>query len=268
MHLLVTGGTGTVGRFVVAAARAAGHRVTLLGRGADAVPWDLADRAPRLPAADALVHAALHHAPGAYRGGEGDDPAGFRRLNVDGTRAVFDAAGDARIVFLSSRAVYGDRRRGEVLREEDPPAPDTLYGEVKLAGEAALAGRGVALRPTGVYGGSPHKWEALFAAYLRGDVIPPRLATEVHGADLAAAVLLVLERPAAGACNVSDVLLDRHDLLARVRALTGCTHPPPPRFAGSPPGVMATGRLRALGWRPGGLPRLEAFLAGEFGNRD
>jgi nucleoside-diphosphate-sugar epimerase len=265
MHVLVTGGSGTVGRFVVEAARAAGHQVTLLSRrpGAGAVAWDLADRSPQLPRADALIHAALDHAPGAYRGGEGDDPARFRRLNVDGTRALFDAAGDARIVFLSSRAVYGDHRRGATLDEDDPPAPDSLYGEVKLAGERALAGRGVALRPTGVYGGRPHKWESLFAAYLRGDPIPPRIATEVHGADLAAAVLLALAAPA-GVLNASDILLDRHDLLARAQALTGCPHPPPPRAEGPPPSIMATDRIRSLGWRPGGLPRLAAFLESTF----
>lgn len=261
MHVLVTGGTGYVGRFIVAGLRTAGHRCTLLGRSQGAHPWTLAETRPRLPPADALVHAALDHAPGAYRGGEGDDPTRFRRLNLDGTRALFDAAGDMRTVFLSSRAVYGDHRRGETLREEDEPAPDTLYGEVKLAGEAALAGRGVALRPTGVYGGTPHKWEGLFAAYLRGDPIPPRIATEVHGADLAAAVLLMLGSPATGAFNVSDILLDRHDLLARLQSLTACPQPPPPRAEGPPPAVMATDRLRALGWQPGGNDRLAAFLA-------
>jgi nucleoside-diphosphate-sugar epimerase len=260
MRTLVTGGTGYVGRFVVATLRDAGHRVTLLGRRPGNTPWDLADPAPRLPPADALVHAALAHTPGAFRGGEAGDPARFRRLNLDGTRALFDAAEGMRIVFLSSRAVYGDRRRGETLRESDPPEPDSLYGEVKLLAEQALGPRGVALRPTGVYGGTPHKWESLFAAYLRGEAIPPRLATEVHGADLAAAVLLALDA-APGVLNVSDILLDRHDLLARVQALTGCPHPPPPRAGGPPPGIMATDRLRALGWRPGGVSRLDAFLA-------
>ena len=210
------------------------------------------------------MHAALEHAPGAYRGGEGGDPARFRRLNLEGTRALFDAAeaaGIARMAFLSSRAVYGDHRRGETLREADPPAPDSLYGEVKLGGERALAGRGASLRATGVYGGAPHKWAGLFEAYLRGDPVAPRLATEVHGADLAAAVLLVLERGASGVFNVSDLVLDRHDLH---RPGAGPDRLPAPAAAprrGSPPGMMATDRLRALGWRPGGWPRLEAFLA-------
>lgn len=264
MQVLVTGATGTVGRFVVPALAAAGHRVTALGRAGD-VRWTLADPAPRLPAADALVHLALAHQPGAYRGGEGDDPAAFRQLNLDGTLRLFDAVRDTRIVFLSSRAVYGDQRRGETLRETDAPAPDSLYGEVKLAAERALGARGASLRATGVYGGD--KWQPLFAAYLRGEAIAPRVATEIHGADLAAAVLVLLGRPDTGPFNASDILLDRHDLLARVRRLTGCPHPPPPRAEGPPPGVMATDWLRGLGWRPGGLPRLEAFVAETFARR-
>jgi len=262
MHVLVTGAGGIVGRFVVPALVAAGHRVTTLGRRPGDQPWDLAETAPRLPAADALVPLALAHAPGAYRGGEAGDPAGFRRLNLDGTRALFDAAGEARIVFLSSRAVYGDRRHGVFLKEADEAEPDSLYGEVKLAAEAALGGRGVSVRATGVYGGQPHKWEGLFADYLRGERVAPRVATEVHGDDLAAAVLRLLDGGETGAFNLSDLMLDRHDLLARVQALTGCLHPPPPRAEGPAPGRMATCRLRMLGWRPGGWARLDGFLSG------
>jgi nucleoside-diphosphate-sugar epimerase len=257
MHVLVTGATGAVGRFVVPALAAAGHRVTTLGRAGD-IRWTLGEPAP-LPKADALVHLALAHAPGRYRGGEGDDPAAFRRLNLDGTLRLFDAAGDARILFLSSRAVYGDARRGETLRETDAPAPDSLYGALKLAAEQALGPRGAAIRATGVYGGD--KWAPLFAAYLAGEPVAPRVATELHGADLAAAVLLLLASRETGAFNASDLLLDRHDLLARVQAIAGCPHPPPTRASGPPPGVMACDRLHALGWRPGGWPRLDAWLA-------
>lgn len=260
MHVLVTGATGTVGRFVTPALRAAGHRVTTLGRQGDVV-WTLGAPVP-LPAADALVHLALDHRPGAFRGGEGDDPEGFRQRNLDGTLRLFDAVGDARILFLSSRAVYGDHRRGALLRERDGPEPDSLYGEVKWAAEAALGPRGAALRATGVYGGD--KWDGLFADYLRGAAVAPRVATEVHGDDLAAAILTLLARPDTGAFNVSDLMLDRHDLLARVQALTGCPHPPPPRADGPPPGRMATCRLRLLGWRPGGWAKLDGWLEGRL----
>ncbi|MFT3972635.1 MAG: SDR family oxidoreductase [Amaricoccus sp.] len=260
MHVLLTGAGGIVGRFVAPALAAAGHRVTRLGRSGD-VPWNLDDPAPRLPPADALVHLAFDHVPGRYRGGEGDDPARFRRLNLDGSRRLFDAVGAARIVFLSSRAVYGDQRRDQFLKESDPATPDSLYGEVKLAAEQALAGRGASLRATGVYGGAaPHKWSDLFAAYLAGDPVAPRIATEIHGDDVARAVVHLLASPETGAFNASDLLLDRHDLLARVRALTGSPHPPPPPATGPRPGVMATCRLRLTGWRPGGWSRLDTWL--------
>ena len=259
MRVLLTGAGGIVGRFVAPALAAAGHRVTRLGRSGEGA-WSLDDPAPRLPPADALVHLAFDHLPGRYRGGEGDDPARFRRLNLDGSLRLFDAAGSARIVFLSSRAVYGDHRRGRLLKESDPPEPDSLYGEVKLAAERAIGERGASLRATGVYGGQPHKWRALFASYLRGEAVAPRLATEIHGEDVASAVLALLASREAGAFNASDLVLDRHDLLGRVQALTGSPHPPPPRAAGPAPGVMATCRLRLTGWRPGGWPRLDAFL--------
>lgn len=271
MHVLLTGATGSVGRFVAEALAGGGARVTTLGRTGD-IGWRLGET-PRLPAADALVHAAFHHVPGRFRGGEGDDPAGFRRANVEGSRRLLDAAAAAgvpRLVAMSSRAVYGDGR-ADWLRETDRPVPDTLYGRVKLALEAMLPGYpgvAVAVRATGVYGlaagSDEHKWRGLFAGWLRGATIAPRVATEVHGADLAAAILLLLSAPPeavrARAFNVSDLLLDRHDLIAAIADAANATGALPPRAAADRVGRMATDRLEALGWRPGGRARLLADL--------
>jgi nucleoside-diphosphate-sugar epimerase len=258
---MVTGGTGLVGRFIVAAARARGDLVTVTGRGAGAdVVWALDDPPPVMEGVDLLVHAAFAHVPGRYRGGEGDDPDGFLRLNVDGTAALFARAardGVGQVVFLSSRAVY-DGIAAPVLTEAMEVAPASLYGRVKLEGEQALAALcgGAALRATGVYGpGAGHKWEPLFADYLAGRPVVPRRATEVAGPDVAAAVYLATR----GVFNLSDLVLDRHDLLSEVRRLTGCAHPLPPR-SDEAVGQMATDRLRACGWVPGGLARLHALL--------
>jgi len=77
----------------------------------------------------------------------------------------------------------------------------------------------------------------------------------------------VLRAPAAEvagrAFNVSDLLVDRHDLLAAHAARHGIAHAPPPRAEGPSPNVMDTARLRALGWRPGGWTRLMAFRDGQ-----
>ncbi|WP_136682715.1 NAD-dependent epimerase/dehydratase family protein [Falsirhodobacter xinxiangensis] len=240
MRVAITGGTGLVGRFMVDAARAAGYEVILPRfRLGDAVAID----------ADALIHCAFAHAPGKYRGGEGDDPEGFRRANVDGTLRLFDGF-RGRTVFLSTRAVYGDYPAGTVLREDMPPRPDTLYGQVKAEVELHAT---VSLRATGVYGPGPgHKWESLFADHLAGRPIAPRVATEVHGDDLAQAALIALDR-GEGAYNVSDLLLDRHDLLAEL----GGT---PPARSDAKVSEMDCTRLRDIGWRPGGWERLRASL--------
>lgn len=252
MRVAVTGASGLVGRFITEGLRAAGHEVIILGTGG--IPWRLGEAVE--VEADVLVHGAFAHLPGRYRGGEGDDPDGFRRVNLDGSlRLLRNFPG--RTVFLSTRAVYGDHQPGTPLTEDTQLRPDTLYGEVKAAVEAEAT---VSLRATGVYGpGAGHKWEALFADFLHGLPVMPRVATEVHGADVASAVLAVLHR-GQGPFNLSDLLLDRRDLLAEVAVTTGCAHPLPDRSDRHRVNVMDCTKLKALGWRPGGWGRLVASL--------
>lgn len=279
MRVAVTGATGLVGHWIAGELLAAGHDVVAAGRrpaahaGARHLPWALG-QAPDLAGCDALVHAALSHLPGRYRGGEGGDPEGFRRLNGEGTVALFEAAaaaGVGRIVLVSSRAVYGAYPPGTALHEGLAPRPDTLYGAVKLEAEAALAAlagvTGTSLRATGVFGQpprGPHKWQPLFERLGRGAPCPPRIGTEVLAADLARAVGLVLEAPpeaVRGALNVSDLVLDRRDLVAEYAAATGRDLPLPPASDPATVSAMTTDRLRGLGWRPAGLAGLRAFLA-------
>lgn len=259
MRVALTGASGLVGRFIDEGLRAAGHEVLRLGRQGADLSYALGASPPSLMGCDALVHAAFSHVPGRYRGGEGDDPEGFVAQNLNGTVQLFEraVADEVRvIVFLSSRAVYDGAPPGTRLTEARPLAPTSLYGQVKADAEAALAALPVAsvsLRATGVYG--PEKWQALIADYLAGRSIAPRAGTEVHGRDLAAAVLLALGLQGARALNVSDLLLDRHDLFAEVQRLTGVIHPLPAR-ADAPVSEMDCTALRALGWRPGGWPLL------------
>ncbi|HXV32035.1 MAG TPA: NAD-dependent epimerase/dehydratase family protein, partial [Sinorhizobium sp.] len=165
-------------------------------------------------------------------------------------------------------------KSGNALDETTPPEPETLYGQVKLAAEEALKALATpgfvtaSLRVTGVYGpagpGRLHKWAGLFADYLAGRPVPPRIGTEVHGDDVAQAVRLMLEADAANVSgkvfNVSDVLTDSREILAIFQSVTGCPHALPQ--AADPTGfkVMSTERLRALGWMPGGRDRLAATI--------
>ncbi|NVD41501.1 NAD(P)-dependent oxidoreductase [Ensifer sp. HO-A22] len=289
-RVLVTGGTGFVGRFIVEHLLASGYDVVVGGRSPPAptlfskpvafvaltLDPDI-DQSPALRHVDHFVHAAFQHVEGRYRGGEGGDPEGFRRSNLDGSASLFRTARDQgikRCVFLSSRAVYGKQPPGADLFEETPCHPDSLYGALKLEAENELAKlntegfKTVSLRVTGVYGapgsGGAHKWQPLFDDYLSGRVIAPRAGTEVHGDDVAAAVRLVLEtpsdRPPDGVLNVSDILVDNRAILALVRDITGSPHTLPGPAVLTAFNTMNTEKIRALGWQPGGLKRLQASL--------
>ena len=282
MRIAVTGATGRIGYVAARHLVGRGHDVVTLGRR----PTDLAGAAhrdfhlggpdPDLAGVDAVVHAAFSHLPGRYRGGEGDDPERFLRLNRDGTLRLFahaSASGVRRIVFLSSRAVLDGYPPGP-LTEGLPPRPQTLYGTVKAEAEAALAalsrsGLEVAsLRATGVYGpsipGHPHKWTALFAAFGAGEPIAPRIGTELHVEDLVAAADLLLTAPAPAlrplTFHASDILLDRHDLLATYATLTGRPAPLPPRSDPGRVATLETDRLRTMGWTARGEDGLLAAL--------
>ncbi|MBL3551267.1 NAD-dependent epimerase/dehydratase family protein [Rhodovulum sulfidophilum] len=281
MSLAVTGATGLVGRFFVEEALAAGEPVTVLGRTPPPPgffstptgfrPYALGDR-PDMSGIDALIHCAFSHLPGRYRGGEGSDPEGFSRANLDGSVALFEtarAAGTGTVLFLSSRAVYGRYPPGTDLTETLTPYPDTLYGKVKAEAERSLFALAsdsftpVALRATGIYGpagpGRAHKWQSLFDDFRQGRPISPRRGTELHGDDLAAAARILRDTGARGIFNASDILLDRHDLLALMARAERIERPLPPR-SDSPVSAMRCDRLASLGWEPGGIARLHATL--------
>lgn len=265
MKIALTGASGLVGGWIARGAARAGHHVTPLSRPA----YTLGD-SPDLHGFDALIHAAFQHIPGRYRGGEGDDPQGFIRANLHGSVRLFQAARDGgvgRVVFLSSRAVHDGHPPGP-LPDDLTSAPTSLYGEVKAGAEQALAAmaapdfRTASLRPTGVYGpGLPQKWAGLIRDFLNGTPPQPRVATEVHGADLARAAVAVLDDPAmSGSYNISDLVLDHHDLCAEIVALTGCDAPLPDRADTSDLRMPICARLAALDWRPGGLDLLRRDL--------
>lgn len=281
MSVAVTGATGLVGRFFVEDALVRGERVLALTRSAPEpgffsapvqhMPYELGN-APDLSGVHTLIHCAFSHVPGRYRGGEGDNPAAFIRKNYDGTVTLFEAAkaqGVQRIVFLSSRAVYDGYPPDQELVEGMKLSPQSLYGDVKLKAERALEALtgpdlvGQSLRATGVYGparlGQRHKWADLFDDFIAGRPIAPRRGTEVHGADLARAIPVLADAPS-GPYNLSDILLDRQDLLAAYARLTGCSNALPAR-ADMPISQMSTARARSHGWKPGGSAALERALA-------
>lgn len=291
MRIAVTGATGYIGQFVVAELLTQGHQVVawarpetapLLPSGVEIVEGRL-DRPQRFEAlldgADGLVHAAFDHAPGRYRGGEGDDPERFLDVNLHGSLALLTTAkhrGVKRCVLLSTRAVYdGVADRAEGLDETIRTAPTSLYGAHKAAIEAFVAAWGLgegwpitALRPTGVYGlitpFARSKWVDLIRGALAGRApAANRVGGEVHGADVARAVHLLLRADgvAGEVYNCGDIALSDHQIAETARSLAGLDPLGLSIDKPTPPRLMRTDKLKALGWQPGGEALFEDTLA-------
>lgn len=289
MIVAVTGATGYLGYFLLHGLREAGIGVRAWRRPGsdlaglpDGVEWmegDLGSAASMtalVAGADALVHAALEHEPGRYRGGEGHDLAENLARNVGGSLALLagaQAAGVARAVVVSSRAALDGHRAGP-LGDDALPAPTTHYGAAKAALEAfarsfSAAGFPVAAaRPTGIYGfrrpPEKSKWWDLVGQALAGEPIAARTATEVHGADVAKAVLALLAAPAeqiAGrAFNLSDITVSTREIaeLAQRQAGVEAALPEAPPIARP---AMACDAVARLGVRFGGRALLEKTVA-------
>jgi UDP-glucuronate 4-epimerase len=159
-HFLITGGAGFIGSTLVDRLLAAGERVTVLDNfdpfydrarketnlvaaarspkfrlvEGDINDPEALDRAWDQGSADVIVHLAAR----AGVRPSIEDPAGYARVNVEGSVQLLEKAKtrpQTRFIFASSSSVYGDRSDApfrETDRVDDPISP---YAATKKAGE-------------------------------------------------------------------------------------------------------------------------------------
>jgi UDP-glucose 4-epimerase len=174
---------------------------------------------------DALVHLAAIVTRGRTPVPE------MRRVNVQAARSVIGsvAASGARVVVLSSAAVYGS---GEALTERAPLAPlaGFLYGQTKAELERWIethAPRAAVLRPHIILGPNALPLVRQLVAmpvYPRLPDPQPKLQC-VHEADVAHAILLALRSDASGPFNLASPVSFAWKALAHERRAIGIPLP-------------------------------------------
>ena len=188
------------------------------------------------------------------RGGADD----YRRVYLDGARSLIETLRPARFLFTSSTSVYAQTDGGTVT-EESPALPDRETGRIlKATEDRVLAHGGQVARLAGIYG--PGRW-ALLNLFLEGraeiEGDGSRVINQIHRDDAAAALVLLLTRPAApGIYNVAD---DEPVTQAEAyRAFAEFYQQPLPpsgpidlnRKRGWTSKRVSNAKLRALGWSP------------------
>jgi nucleoside-diphosphate-sugar epimerase len=241
-QVLVTGGTGFIGRHVVARLLARGDRVRCLVRsgrdlppGVEYVRGDVTvtrglERAVR--GAEVVYHLAGANLPLQRRT--------FWRVNAAGTRAVAETCARQRqppiFIHVSSLAVAGPTSLDRPLSEGDRSRPVSEYGRSKWAGEQHL--RAVAselpitiLRPPAVFGPGDRYTIKIFRMARRGlAVLPGREPFQlswIYVSDLVDAMLLAAERgqrlapPGRGSAEqgLYYVAMDEHPIVTEATQL-------------------------------------------------
>lgn len=189
MTVLVTGATGFTGGHLAATLARRGHHVRALVRvrsrerfqvsplpalGVELVEGDLADPASLERATRGVE--VVYHIAATYREAGQPDEA-YRRVNVDGTRALLEAARSAgvrRVVHCSTGGVHGHIARPPAT-EDAPFNPGDIYQASKLEAEQAARRYGdetgldvVVARPIGIYGPGDTRFLKMFRGLARG----------------------------------------------------------------------------------------------------
>lgn len=188
--------------------------------------WDITQPAPRGLTADGVLHAA------AWTDVDGaeESPEGALAVNYTGTRNV--VALGAPVVYFSTDYVFDGKKR-EPYVESDEPAPLSVYGLSKLAGEREVR-RGWIVRSSWLFGSTGHNFvRTMLGLGAERDelaIVDDQRGCPTYAGHLAAATREVLDLPegiwhlsAEGECTwaeLAEAIFEEAGIACRVRRIS------------------------------------------------
>jgi UDP-glucose 4-epimerase len=278
-RVLVTGGSGFIGRHAVAELTRAGAVVRVVDLkphpdpAVDTVVGELGDPEVLDGAFDGGIDSVVHLAAVTSVLRSVEDPGGTFDTNVAGTHAVLEAAraaGVSSLAFASTNAVTGPMEAPAIV-ETAVLRPLTPYGATKAAGEMLMSAytasygvRCVCLRLTNVYGPGMQAKDSIVARLMRAIRLERefeiygdgrQVRDYVHVSDVIDAMKVgLLDEAWHGPVVIgSGKSLSVLEVLDTVRSVTGASlevRHGPARPGEMPAVIVDPSRALAAGWSP------------------